>query len=546
MLLALELRDFVLVEDARIEFGPGLAAFTGETGTGKSLLVDALQLLAGARADASWVRHGAERALIQAEFDDAPSTVARSLGANGRHHARLDGERVTVGEVQEATRDRIAVFAQHAHHALLAPAAQRDALDRLLPEEGARARDAYRAAYAAKRRDEDRLEELRAGARERLRRRDALQAAIDEIDAAELRAGEEEERTVEAERLRHADRIATGVAEALRALDEEPGALGPLAGARRDLDGAARFDPHLAALARDLGEAAQGVQAVADELRTFLDAFDADPARLDAVERRLTVLQRLFAKYGDGSADVLAFRDRSVRERDALEEDDRSIRDLEAAAARHHAELLRHAAVLREGRERAAERLEGEIAPLLERLALPGARLGVRLDPVPPGPHGTERVAFELAANPGEPAAAIAQAASGGERSRVMLALWLVTGDERATLVFDEVDAGVGGAAAAAVGELLAELGRRHQVLVVTHLAQVAACADRQYRVAKRTADRRTIGSVAQVDGEDRERELARMLAGHDGEPARRAARDLLERAGRSVDESTSADAALG
>ncbi|MEX2501815.1 MAG: DNA repair protein RecN [Trueperaceae bacterium] len=533
MLRALELRDFVLVDAVRIEPGPGLNAFSGETGTGKSLLVDALQLLAGGRADASLVRHGAERALVQAEFASGPTSASRTLAAEGRHHARLDGELVTVAELADATGGRIAVFAQHAHQALLSARAQREALDRLLLDEAADALRAYRTAFAERRRDVGRLEALRASTRERNRRRDLATVQIEEIDAAELRANEEDALATEADRLRHADRISSGVAASLASLDDDEAALTALSAARRELAGAARFDPHLGALARDLREATQGAQAVADELRRFLDDFDADPARLDATERRLTSLQRLFAKYGDGSTEVLDFRARLAAERDALQHDDDAIAELEARIEQLDADLRTHAAVVRDGRRRAGDALALDVTPLLERLALSGARLTVRLDPVEPGPHGTERVAFDLAANPGEPGAPLTQAASGGELSRVMLALWLVTGSDRGTLVFDEVDAGVGGRAAVAVGELLAELGQRHQVLVVTHLAQVAAFADRQFRVGKRSEDGRTVSTVVRIDGAEREQELARMLAGHDGETAVRAARDLLQRASR-------------
>jgi DNA repair protein RecN (Recombination protein N) len=533
VLSALELRDFVLAERVRLEPHAGLNVLTGETGAGKSLLVDALGLLTGVRAEAGLVRRGAQRALVQAEFaGDGPASASRALVAGGRNHARLDGELVPLAELAEAVRARVAVFAQHAHQALLSPAAQREALERLLSEEAAAALAAYRAAWSERRALDHELATLQEAARERLRRAEALDAEIAEIDAAAPAPGEEDDLAAEARRLRHADRIAQGAAAALAALDDDGGAVDGLVRGGRALDDAARHDERLAPLARDLAEARNGAQAVAAELQGFLDDFAADPARLDAVEARLNALQRLFAKYGDGSAEVLAYRATAAAERAGLDRSEDRIRELRARRDELDAALAARAAEVRAGREAAAQRLAREAAPLLERLALPGARLTAALEPTELGPHGGERVRLDFAADPGEPLAPLAQAASGGELSRVMLALWLVTGSDRPTLVFDEVDAGVGGRAAAAVGELLAQLAHRHQVLVVTHLAQVAAHADRHVHVGKTTsAGRTTTTAVPLEDDPAREGELARMLAGHEGEAARAAARELLARA---------------
>ena len=532
MLSALELRDFVLVAAVRLDTHPGLNVLTGETGAGKSLLVDALGLLTGVRAESGLIRRGAQRALVQAEFAHGePASASRALVAEGRNHARLDGELVTVSELAQAVGARVAVFAQHAQQALLSPAAQRESLDRLLDQDGAAAAEAWRTAWQERRELVTELARLRADARDRLQRADLLDLQVAEIDAATLQVGEEDRLASEARRLRHADRIRQGVAAALAALDAEDGAVETLLRSRRELDGAARLDDRLEALARDLADAAQGAQAVASELQAYLDDVDVDPRRLDAVEGRLAALQRLFAKYGDGSGDVLAFRASAAEERAGLEAHDLRADEIEARLAQLDGHLADLAERLRASRRAAAVRLSGDAAPLLARLALDGARLEVAVDPAPAGPHGADRIRFDFAADAGEDLAPLAQAASGGELSRVMLALWLVTGSDRPTLVFDEVDAGVGGRAAAAVGELLAELAGRHQVLVVTHLAQVAAHADRHVRVGKRSEDGRTTTVVEPLDDAERERELARMLAGHEGDAAIVTARDLLQRA---------------
>jgi DNA repair protein RecN (Recombination protein N) len=537
VLRTLVLRDFVLVASARLELRPGLNVLTGETGAGKSLLVDALGLLTGVRAEAGLIRRGADRALVEAEFDDpSPLVASRALVANGRNHARLDGELVTVAELADAVGRRVSIFAQHAHQALLSSAAQRAALDRLLAPDGRQAASDWAGAWTERREVAAELDRLRDEARERLQRTDLLDLQIEEIDAAALRPGEEDDLAAEARRLRHADRIAGAVGRALAAIDDEDGAADGLAAARRELDDAVRLDERLAPLARDLSDALQAARAIAAELAAQLDEAAAEPDRLDRVEARLARLQRLFAKYGDGSAAVLEHRDRAARERAGLDADDRRVRELEDRLERLDARLAEAGGRLRAARLEAAGRLSSGTAPLLARLALPGARLEARVDPADPGPSGADRVRFDFAADAGEPLAPLAGAASGGELSRLMLALWLVTGASTPTLVFDEVDAGVGGRAAAAVGDLLAELGRRHQVLVVTHLPQVAAHGAHHLQVGKEERDGRTVTTVAPLDPAERERELARMLAGHEGDAPRTAARDLLARADRARD----------
>ncbi|MDZ7800397.1 MAG: DNA repair protein RecN [Trueperaceae bacterium] len=532
MLQVLELQDFVLAEHVRLELGPGLQVLTGETGTGKSLLVDALALLAGGRADPELVRSGTDLARVQAEFaGPGLASASRTLVREGRNHARLDGELVTVAELADAVGARLAVFAQHAHQALLTPARQREALDRLLDEDGAAALRAYREAYAERRARAHELQRLQGEARARTERAETLRARIDEIDAAGLSAGEEEELAAEAARLRHVDHIAQAAAAALTALEEDEGAVARLARAVRELDGAARYDARLAPLARDLDDALRGAQAVSDELQDVLDPLREDPARLDEVEGRLARIQRLSAKYGEGTAAILAHRTALADELEALDRSEDRVQELADEVDALDARLAEHGARLSTARRAAADRLERGVAPLLARLALDAARVEVVLEEADPGPHGRERVWLSFAANRGEQAAPLAQAASGGELSRLMLALWLVTGSDRPTLVLDEVDAGVGGRAALAVGEMLAALAQRHQVLVVTHLAQVAAFADGHHRVDKETRAGRTVSTVAPLEGDARERELARMLAGHEEAPAVGTARDLLARA---------------
>jgi len=534
VLRVLELRDFVLAENVRLEVSEGLNVLTGETGAGKSLLVDALGLLTGVRAEAGLIRHGAKRALVQADFDHR--SASRSLVQEGRNVARIDGEIVTVAELSELVGTDVAVFAQHAQQALLSASAQRAALDRMLDPGGQQTLAQWRSVWKERSRLEQAIAELKAATESRRQREALLAHHLEEIDAAELTVDEELDLSARALRLRHADQILKSVAASHAALDGDEGAVDRLAAAHRALREAKELDPRFAALSEDLAATLRSTQAIAAELDSSLDPSAEEEGNLNQIEARIAQLQRLFAKYGDGTRGVLAYRDEIAGELSALRDSAEGVAALERELATCEAELQKMAPVLRDARRAAARQLESGVGPILARLAMPSAVLTVNVRDARFGAHGADSVEFTFVANEGERPAPLAQAASGGELSRVMLALWLITGSDRSTLVFDEVDAGVGGQAAAAVGALLAELAERHQVLVVTHLAQVAAHAHHHVHVGKATRDGRTITSVRSLAGEERERELARMLAGHDGDTAMAAARDLLERAGRHAD----------
>ncbi|MEX2540487.1 MAG: DNA repair protein RecN [Trueperaceae bacterium] len=531
MLTALELKDFAIVDELRLELAPGLNALTGETGAGKSILIDALALLVGQRADTGMVRAGCSVALVQGVFEGvAIGSAARRLQTEGRSSARLDGELVTVGELAERAGALVAVHGQHAAQALTHPEEPRRRLDRLLDPEQSKCLDDYRIVHAEFQRSVKSLGDLRNTARERERRRDTLRFEIDEIDAAELTAGEEARLRELAESLRHAERIVLGSAQALTALsDGERSALALLDAAARDLANAARHHPALVTLAAELHEARASVQATSDEIESFLADFEVDPGELDRVEERLSRIESLKRKYGESIEAVLAYRSEAVTELERLESAELDAASLE----RKVADLEQRVSVLGESlssaRRAAALRLAGEVAKLLQGLGMPGARFEVRFERLPePGPHGLERPRFGFGANPGEPLGDLAAIGSGGELSRVMLALDVVTGSERPVLVFDEVDAGIGGQAARAVGSLLKRLSRRHQVLVVTHLPQVAAFADAQYFVEKRSKEGRTVTRVHRLEPHEREQELARMLSGAVTDASLRNARELV------------------
>jgi len=534
VLRRIELRDFAIIRELELELSPGLNVLTGETGAGKSIVVDALALLAGARADASFVRAGADTALVQGEFEgEDVASAARRISLSGRHGARVDGELVTVGELAERVGRLVAVFAQHGALELQGSAAQRAQLDRLLPEDARQALQAYRRAFQRRAEVAARLAEVREAKRERARRLDVLAYQIQEIDEAKPRVGEEDELEAELQTLRHAERVVQGAGAALTALSgEDAAAVHLTADALRELTAAARYAPALEPLARDLDAALTGLSAVAAEVESFLASFEADPARLDAVQARLSKLDDLKRKYGDDVAAVLAYRDAAVKERDellALDEDEEALAREEQELAE---DLARLAAEVTAARRSAAQRLEAQVAPLLRRLGMPHAVFTVAIEPLAePNANGADEVTFLFSANLGEPPGPVSQIASGGELSRLMLALHLVTGAAQPTLAFDEVDAGVGGRAAREVGALLGELGRGRQVLVVTHLAQVAAFADAHFVVTKAEEDGRTLTTVRRVTGRERAEELARMLSGTVTEASLSHAEELLSEA---------------
>ncbi len=538
MLLTLELHDFAIIDVLELELSPGLNVLTGETGAGKSIVVDALQLLAGERAEVGMIRGGAEGALIQATFDHRDvQSAARRLNRNGRHTARVNGELVTVGELAERAGALVVVFGQHAAQELQSAQAQRRQLDRLLPAAARTCLADYRQAFDRASEVQSRLNVLYEAERERSRRLDTLEFQIAEIDAVGPSVDEQEELRSELTTLQHAERLLNSGAAALAALEgHEPSAVSLTADALRELEQAGRYSQPLAQLAKDLKEALGALSAVSSEVEAFLADFEADPQRLDAVQGRLAALEALVRKYGPDLEAVLAYRDSAEREREELQGADAEIGQLEAEAADLEARLTELSSQLSAARQAAAGTLAAAVLPLLHQLGMPQARFEVQVTPTAKRQrHGADQVTFLFSANAGEASQPVSAVASGGELSRIMLALNLVTGSDVPTLAFDEVDAGVGGATANHVARLLAQLAEEHQVLVVTHLAQVAAFAGAHFVVEKRQAAGRTVTAVRRVQESERPEELARMLSGTVTEVSLQHARELLEAASRQV-----------
>ncbi|MFA5595597.1 MAG: DNA repair protein RecN [Trueperaceae bacterium] len=538
MLHTLELHDFAIVDRLELDLSPGLNVLTGETGAGKSIVVDALQLLAGGRPDAGMIRGGADAGLVQATFQAADvQSAARRLSQNGRHTARVNGELVTVSELAERVGGLVVVFGQHAAQELQSAQAQRRQLDRLLPAEAKAALERYRANFDRLGEVQRRLEVLHEAERERSRRLDALTFQLNEIDGVAPRPEEHGELRTELSTLQHAERVQSGAAAAFAALNsEEPSAVALTAEAVRDLEAAGRYAPPLAQLAAELKDALAALGAVSSEVEAFLADFEADPRRLDAVQARLAALEALIRKYGPDLAAVLAYRAQAAAELEELAGADSEIQRLEREATDLDTALTALAAEVSAARQAAATRLSAEVVPLLKQLGMPQARFEVEVVQAPKRlRHGVDQVTFLFSANAGEPSLPVAAVASGGELSRIMLALNLVTGSDVPTLAFDEVDAGVGGATANHVAKLLARLAEGHQVLVVTHLAQVAAYATAHFVVHKAEAAGRTVTAVRRVGQEERPEELARMLSGTVTDASLQHARELLAAAAGTV-----------
>ncbi|HEX9165922.1 MAG TPA: DNA repair protein RecN [Gemmatimonadales bacterium] len=549
MITELRVRDLATIADVTLPLGPGLNVLTGETGAGKSMIVDGLALILGARADAGTVRPGAARAIAEAAFEPVPAAargllddlgleadedrlvIRREVSGEGRSRAWVNGSATTVGVLAALGRLLVDLHGQHETQTLLQPERQRDVLDAFADAEadaaGVRAAAEHRAELV---RQES---ELRARREEVRRRADYLRFVADEIESARLKPGEDEALDVEARRLGQAESLRELAQRIAGALEGEDGAaLTALARADRAVAALERADP-AAAPWRDLldGAFAQ-VQELARLALEYAGGLDDDPSRLTEVERRRDQLYRLKQKHGATLEEVLAAGRRARDELDLLDRAEFDLRAIGEACAAADADLHRRAAILSTRREAAAERLGRSVNRLLPRLGLPGGKLLVRLTALEVvSASGAEQVEFLVQLNQGHEPRPLAKTASGGELSRLMLALKTVLGrhDQVPTLVFDEVDQGIGGEIGRQVGETLAEVAARHQVLVITHLAPIAARAERHLAVAKRARSGVATSDVEVLHGEDRVNELARMLGDADSETARRHALELLK-----------------
>ena len=567
MLEEVRITGLGVIDDAVLEPSPGLTVVTGETGAGKTMVVTGLGLLFGGRGDPARVRPGADRATVEGrlriepgghvaqqvdeaggELDDGGRSlvVSRSVSAEGRSRAHAGGRSVPVSLLTYLADELVAVHGQADQQQLLRPARQRAALDKYAGDKLAAVLADYQRVFHRHREVRGRLTELTTRAREREAQAEELRAGLAEIDSLQPAEGEDTDLLAEEERLAHADALHAAATAAHEALVGDPAAgsydgadaATLLTGAVRALEGAAEHDAALGGLAGRVAEAAYLVSDVATELASYAESVEADPVRLAVVQDRraeLGKLIRAFGSRGDRTGDlaaVLAWSKQAIGRLTELDGDE----DLVSALAAEEAELAARAddlaARLTGLREQAAERFAAAVTAELTALAMPHARLSVAVTPAgEPGPQGRDEVEIRLAAHPGAPALPLHKGASGGELSRVMLAIEVVFAgaDPVPTFVFDEVDAGVGGKAAVEVGRRLARLARLAQVIVVTHLPQVAAFADTHLVVEKADDGSVTRSGVIRLNQQGRVRELSRMLAGlEDSELGQAHAGELL------------------
>ncbi len=557
MLRELRIENLLLIERAELRLGGGLNAITGETGAGKTILAHSLDLLMGGRARAQIVRPGAEEAWVEGVFDLPAALLAepemrelaerlpegaeeivlgRRVSTTGRTTAFVAGRAASAADLKLLGGRLLAFYGQHEHRKLTISSAQAEVLDGFAGDKHLELRQRYREAHRDCVRLEAELAELRERDGSRERDLDLHRFELSEIEEVAPDPAEAEELSAERERLRHAEGLreaaigahasAAGVEEdgggAVSAIGQAEAQLGSVAGVDRELDA---ISERLGALAVELGD-------VASELRDYLDGIQADPDRLAAVEERLDAIDRLMRKHGGSVESVLAHADRCRAEVERLERAEERGAEAETALTEAEAQRKKLGARLSKGRTAAAGSLRERVAEELEQLAMPGATLEVILEPHPDGfgPNGREAVELRLSPNPGIDPAPLRDAASGGELSRVMLALTgLGAGAGAGTLVFDEIDAGIGGNTARVVGERLRALGDSRQVICITHLPQVASLATTHFRLEKDVAGKTATATVQRLDGEGVVEEIRRMLGGRSSdEAATRHARELL------------------
>ena len=544
MLLEIRIENLLLIDRAELRLGPGLNSITGETGAGKTVLAHSLDLIMGGKARQNIVRPGADEAYVEGIFEmpkgllDDPElaeiaerlpedaeeiSLGRRVSAGGRTSAFIQGRSASAADLQAIGSRLLALYGQHEHRRLTLASTQMDTLDGFVGASQLELRERHREAHSEVTSLERRLAELRERSGARERDIDLLRFELSEIEAAELDAGEEAELEETRSRLRHSEGLRSAAAtsqSALAGAGEEGGgaaeAIGRVVGELTAVEG---VDSELDSIAVRARALEVEVGEMAGELRSYADGIDSDPGSLQQIEERLDLIDRLKRKHGGTLESVLVHADHCRSEIEALEGGEELGQELEAELAEATSRRDQISSELAAARRTAAPALEKKVAAELDQLAMSGAKLEVSVEESPDGhgPWGSDRVEFRVATNPGMPASPLRDAASGGEMSRVLLALAKQAGGSaEQTFVFDEIDAGIGGNTAKAVGEALRDLGESGQVLCITHLAQVASVAGTHFRIEKTVEGDSAVAMVEQVEGDQLVAEIVRMLGGDD------------------------------
>ncbi len=566
MLRELHIKNFSIIDDATIEFGSGLNVLTGETGAGKSVIIHALSLALGERAGGDFIRSGEKEAVVEAFFDIAPESLSppalrflrdnavdfedglilrRVITAQGRSRAYVNGSMVNLQTLSDISRNIIDVHGQYEHQSLLSPESQLDLLD------------AY-GGHAALREEvggifeklctlKQRTAELRREDRDRARRLDILRFQIDEIEAAGLTPGEDEQLSEELKILDSAGRLAELANEAYEAVySSDSSCITTLSKVVKALGEIASIDARAGEALKSVEEALPLLEETGYFLRDYRDSLDFDPQRLGQVHERLELIKKLAGKYGDGIDEILRYKENAVTELEDLRHTGERLETYRAELERLKCSLTEKARLLSEKRKESAGKIEREVVARLSELSMPGTEFSVRMthekgedttDGLRASRTGIDNIEFLISPNIGEEPRPLSKTASGGELSRVMLALKVILAkeDKISVLVFDEIDAGIGGMTAETVGRKLKGLASYHQVICITHLPQIAAFADRHLRIQKRVSGDRTTVEISTVEKEERTEEVARMLSGGISEVSIRHAREILKKARRSL-----------
>ena len=554
LLETLRIRDFALIDQVEVDFHRGFNALSGETGAGKSILIGALDLVLGARASADVLRSGAKQARIEAvfqlpnpaasllsileangiELEDERLLLARAIGADGRSRGYAGGRLIPISVLAAIGDELVDLHGQHEHQSLLKAERQMALLDAYGGSVDAAEKVAEQVTRL--RALEREIKALESDDRDRLRQMEFLRHEVKEIEAAALSTGEETELKSRLARITHAETVREKANHAYALLYEREGgaAIDAVDGALSDLEAIGEIDPQLMTLAAQLAEARTQIEAVAAEVRGYTEAVEFDPGELEELNQRQALLSALKRKYGDDIEAVLAYREKAAAELAAYEGRDACLETLRTEQAALDTRVRAAAERLSKKRKSTAKKLDKRVASALQDLDMKGARFETRFETTGLSTRGIDRIAFQLAANTGEPMKALRQVASGGEVSRIMLALKSVFAEADAipTLIFDEIDAGVGGAVARKVAAKLTALADTHQVLCITHIAQIAAVANAHYQVEKSASRGRTSTRVVAVEGEERIREVARLLDGSLTKVSIEHARTLLAECG--------------
>jgi DNA repair protein RecN (Recombination protein N) len=538
MLRLLRIRNLAVIEAVEVEFEPGFNVLTGETGTGKSIVVEAVSLLLGARASADLVRTGESQATIEALFDDrdgAEILIRREVSSSGRSRSFVNGDLATAASLRELSQRLVEIHGQHEHQTLLDPLSHLPLLDGYAQLGSLVQRVA--SSWRALRQLRDQLDRSRMDGREKAARLELIAFQLHEIEKVKPVAGEDEELGAAKHVLANAERVHRLCEESYATLyDTDDAVLAGLGGVWKRVGELASLDPRFASYLESRDAIKSQLEDLAHFLRKYADSIDASPARLQQVEDRLASLERLKRRYGPSLDNVIEQGRALARERDLLSETGEAGEGLEAALSQARLRYLTDAGELSAARRTASRRFSRELERLLGELAMTRARFDVRFNetPLPEeswSERGTDDAEFFLSANPGEDLRPLARIVSGGELSRVMLALKTMSADdaEHKTMVFDEVDAGIGGRVADVVGTRLGELGARFQVLCITHLPQIAARAGAHFRIDKTVRRDRTMTDVQRLDASGRIEEIGRMIGGESvSDSVRASARELL------------------